>query len=220
VIVTIMLNYIGLNLLTWLIRQSGVHDPSRPDAISKKIDSGAHLPLLGGAGLGWNVGILLGVLAVVVVAWLLDRSTRGFELRAVGANPAAARTAGMSVGRTYVLIMVFSGALAGLGGGTLVLGTAYSLTGSVTGSVGFDGITVALLGRGKPWGVFASALLIGAMHAGSNRVQAYSHVALDLVNVLQAVILVFIAAPRLVQEMFRLRAPRDGAASGDLAKGW
>jgi ABC-type uncharacterized transport system permease subunit len=164
---------------------------------------------------------VLGVLAAAGVGWLLLRSTVGFELRAVGANPAAARTAGMSVGRTYVLIMVMSGALAGLGGGMQVLGTtATSLTQQVTGTIGFDGITVALLGRGKPWGVVASALLFGALHAGGNRMQSFSHIAIDLVTVVQAVIVIFIAAPALVKAIFRLRAGRGGGASAGLAKGW
>ena len=82
----------------------------------------------------------------------------------------------MSVGRTYVLVMLISGALAGLGGGIMVLGTGVRADRSVTGNIGFDGITVALLGRGKPWGVVASALLFGALHAGGNRMQSFSHV--------------------------------------------
>jgi simple sugar transport system permease protein len=159
------------------------------------------------------------------VAWLLARSTSGFEFRAVGANPDAARTAGISVGRTYALVMTLAGALAGLGGGTLVLstaslGTTFALTGQVAGSVGFDGITVALLGRSKPWGVAASAVLFGALRAGGNRMSQYAHVGVDLVTVIQALIVIFIAAPALVQAIFRLRAARDGAGAAALAKGW
>jgi len=219
VIVTIMLNYIALAFLQWLISQPGIHDPTRTDAISKQVDGSARLPLLGTGGLRVNLGILLGVAATIGVAWLLNRSTSGFELRAVGLNPAAARTAGMSVGRTYVLVMVLAGALGGLGGGVQVLGTAAKLTGQVAGQIGFEGITVALLGRGKPWGVFASAVLFGALHAGGNRMQSRSHVAIDLIIVVQAVIVIFIAAPALVKAIFRLRASR-GAATTGLAKGW
>jgi simple sugar transport system permease protein len=220
VIVTIMLNYIALQFLYWLIRQRGVHDPARSDPISKPVGVHSRLPHLGGTDLRWNFGILLGLLATAGVAWLLQRSTTGFELRAVGLNPNAARTAGMSVGRTYLVAMVVSGALAGLGGGVQVLGTAYTLTPAVAASIGFDGITVALLGRGKPWGVALSALLFGALHAGGNRMQSYSHVAIDLVTVVQAVIVIFIAAPALVKEIFRLRDARGGASTGSLAKGW
>ena len=218
VIVTIMLNYIAFWFLQWIITKPGVHDPTRTDAISKSVASSARLPALGG-GLRVNLGIVLGVLAAAGVAWLLTRSTKGFELRAVGLNPDAARTAGMSVGQAYVLAMGLSGALAGLGGGVVVLGTASDLTGQVAGTIGFDGITVALLGRGRPWGVVASAVLFGALHAGGNRMQQVSHLAIDLVTVVQAVIVIFIAAPALVKAIFRLREPRGGLSTG-LAKGW
>ncbi len=218
VIVTIMLNNIAFWFLQWIITKPGVHNPTRTDAISKDVAGSARLPTFGG-GLRVDLGIVLGVLAAAGVAWLLNRSTRGFELRAVGLNPDAARTAGMSVGRAYILAMGLSGALAGLGGGIIVLGSATHLTGAVAGTVGFDGITVALLGRGRPWGVVASAVLFGALHAGGNRMQQYSHVAIDLVTVVQAVIVIFIAAPALVTAIFRLRAPRGGLAAS-LAKGW
>jgi simple sugar transport system permease protein len=224
VIVTIMLNNVALLFLQWIINQKGVHDPTRSNAISKNVDGSAKLPTIPGVDVTVvrvNLGILLGVLFAAGVAWLLLRSTVGFELRAVGANPAAARTAGMSVGRTYALVMLIAGALAGLGGGMQVLGTtASSLTDQVTGTIGFDGITVALLGRGKPWGVVASALLFGALHAGGNRMQSYSHIGIDLVIVVQAVIVIFIAAPALVKAVFRLRAGQAGGSSASLAKGW
>ncbi|HEY2669155.1 MAG TPA: ABC transporter permease [Rugosimonospora sp.] len=224
VIVTIMLNNVAILFLGWVIVQKGVHDPTRTDAISKNVDKTARLPTIPGVDhsvVRVHLGILLGVLAALGLAWLLQRSTVGFRLRAVGSNPSAARTAGMSVGGAYVLVMVLSGALAGLGGGMQVLGTtASSLTGQVTGTIGSDGITVALLGRGKPWGVVASALLFGALHAGGNRMQSYSHVAIDLVVVVQAVIVIFIAAPALVKAIFRLRAARSGGTPTTLAKGW
>ena len=224
VIVTIMLNYVALYFLQWIITQKGVHDPTRSDAISKKVAGNARLPLAGTGDLRIDLGIVLALLATVGVAWLLTRSTLGFALRAVGANPAAARTAGMSVGRTYVLAMVLSGALAGLGGGLLVMGTAqvgasFALTGQVGGTIGFDGITVALLGRAKPWGVFVSALLFGALHAGGNHLQVASHISIDLVTVIQAVIVIFVAAPALVRAIFRLRASRS-AGGASLARGW
>jgi simple sugar transport system permease protein len=224
VIVTIMLNTIASLFLGWLIVQKGVHNPTRTDQISKNVDKTAKLPTIPGVDhnvVRVHLGVVLGVLAALGVAWLLQRSTIGFRLRAVGANPAAARTAGMSVGGAYVLVMVLSGGLAGLGGGMQVLGTtASALTAQVTANIGFDGITVALLGRGKPWGVVASALLFGALHAGGNRMQSFSHVAIDLVFLVQAVIVIFIAAPALVKAIFRLRAARSGGTPTTLAKGW
>jgi general nucleoside transport system permease protein len=225
VIVTIMLNYVALYFLYWLINVKGVHDPTRTDAISRKVDQSARMPLLSSGQLRLDLGLPLALAAAAAMVWLLERSTVGFEMRAVGANPDAARTAGMSVGRAYVLSMTVAGALAGIGGGMLVfgssgLGNTFALTDAVGGSVGFDGITVALLGRGRPWGVVASALLFGALHAGGNRMQQTAHVAIDLVTVIQALIVIFIAAPALVRATFRLRASRTGGAVAGLAKGW
>jgi general nucleoside transport system permease protein len=220
VITTIMLNYVALYFLSWLIVQDGVQDPNRTDAISKPVDSNALLPKLAGGDLRLHLGIVLGVLVVAGVAWLLNRSTFGFELRAVGLNPDAARTAGMSVAATYTGTMVLAGALAGLGGTTVLLGTAGALTTSVVGNIGFDGITVALLGRGKPWGVLLAALLFGALRAGGNRMQSFSGIPVDLVDVLTALIVLFIAAPAFVRAVFRLRAGRTGRLETTVAKGW
>ncbi len=220
VITTIMLNYVAGLFLTWIVLQRGVHDPNRSDAISKPVDSAAQLPRLLGDELRVNLGIVLAVLAAWGVAWLLNRSTFGFELRAVGANPDAARTAGMSVTRTYTLLMVVAGGLAGLGGATQVLGTAHTLTPAVAGNIGFDGLLVALLGRNRPWGVLLAALLFGALRAGGNRMQSFSGISLELVTVLQALIVIFIAAPALVKAIFRLRAARAARLQASVAKGW
>jgi len=220
VIVTIMLNNIALLFLGWFITQKGVQDPSRPDAISKPIQSSAELPPILGSALNANLGLILGLIAVAFIAWLLARTTFGFELRAVGSNPAAARTAGMSVAWTYTLVMALAGGLAGLGGGTVLLGTAHQLTGQVIGNIGFDGITVALLGRGKPWGIIWSALLFGGLYAGGNRMQSYVHITVDFIWVLQAVIVILIAAPMLIKALFHLRADKSAQLSTSLAKGW
>jgi general nucleoside transport system permease protein len=224
VIVTIMLNYIAANFLLWIINQRGVHDPSRSDAISKTVHSGARLPKILGAQdsvlLRTNLGLILALVATAVVAWLINRSTVGFELRAVGLNPDASRTAGMSVSRTYITTMVISGALAGLGGAAQVLGTAFALTSQVIGNIGFDGITVALLGRTKPWGTVVAALLFGGLYAGGNQMQAVAGVTVDLVNVLQAVIVLFIAAPGLIKAMYHLREDPSARFQTTLAKGW
>ncbi|MGC3859556.1 ABC transporter permease [Micromonospora chersina] len=221
VINTIMLNYVAVYFLSWIIIQSGVQNPNRSDAISKPVDASAQLPRLLGDNLRVHAGILVAVLATWFIAWLLNRSTLGFELRAVGENPDAARTAGISVTKTYVLVMVISGLLAGLGGSNMVLGsTANALTPLVIAQIGFDGILVALLGRVKPWGVLLAALLFGALQAGGNRMQSYSGISLELVTVLQALIVIFIAAPAMVKAIFQLRAARAARLQTSLAKGW
>jgi ABC-type uncharacterized transport system permease subunit len=223
VITTIMLNYIALYFLSWLIIQKGIQAPGRSDAISKSVDASAKLPRLLeplGPSLRLHLGIVVALLATWGVAWLLKRSTFGFELRAVGLNPDASRTAGMNVATTYVLVMVVAGALAGLGGSMIVLGTAYTLTNAVIGSAGFDGLLVGLLGRARPWGVMMAALLFGALQAGGNRMQSFSGISLELVGVLQALIVVFVAAPALVSAVFRLRPARTGGLETGMAKGW
>ena len=219
VITTIMLNYTAALFLTWLILQHGVHAPNRTDAISKTVAGSAQLPSFGGA-LRVNLGIVLAVVVTAGVAWLLNRSAFGFELRAVGANPAAARTAGISVAKTYTLLMVVAGGLAGLGGATQVLGTAYALTPAVAGNIGFDGLLVALLGRNRPWGTLMAAILFGALRAGGNRMQSFSGISLELVTVLQALIVIFIAAPALVKAIFQLRSARAARLGTSMAKGW
>jgi ABC-type uncharacterized transport system permease subunit len=218
VITTIMLNYTAGLFLSWLVIQKGIQAPGKTDAISKLVDESAMLPSPGGQ-IRVNLGILLAVLVTIGVAWLLNRSAFGFELRAVGSNPHAAKTAGISVSKTYVLLMAIAGGLAGLGGAVQVLGTAHQLTPAVAGNIGFDGLLVALLGRNRPWSTFFAALLFGALRAGGNRMQSYSGISLELVTVLQALIVIFIAAPALVKAIFRLRAARAAGLGASLAKG-
>ncbi|GAA4593391.1 hypothetical protein GCM10023107_26770 [Actinoplanes octamycinicus] len=210
VITTIMLNYIAGLFLSWLVIQKGIQQPGRSDAISKAVAESAQLPSFGGV-LRVHLGIVLAVLVTAGVAWLLNRSAFGFELRAVGSNAHAAKTAGISVAKTYTLLMAVAGGLAGLGGATQVLGTAYALTPSVAGNIGFDGLLVALLGRNRPWGTLLAAILFGALRAGGNRMQSFTGISLELVTVLQALIVIFIAAPALVKAIFQLRAARTTA---------
>ncbi|MEV0897978.1 ABC transporter permease [Actinoplanes sp. NPDC049802] len=218
VITTIMLNYTAGLFLAWLVIQQGIQAPGRSDAISKAVAESAQLPSPGGV-LRVHLGIILAVLTTAGVAWLLNKSAFGFEIRAVGANPHAAKTAGISVAKTYVLLMAFAGGLAGFGGATQVLGTAHALTPSVAGNIGFDGLLVALLGRNRPWGTLFAAVLFGALRAGGNRMQSFSGISLELVTVLQALIVIFIAAPALVKAIFRLRAARATGLGASLAKG-
>jgi simple sugar transport system permease protein len=223
VITTIMLNSVAAIFIGWVLLQSWAEDPGRQDPISRPAELAARLPRLLAwiePGLRVHLGILVAVGAVAGVAWLLSRSRFGFELRAVGLNPDAARAAGMSVTGTYVLVMVIAGGLAGLGGATVVLGTAYALTSLVIGSVGFDGILVGLLGRARPWGVLGAALLFGALQAGGRAMQTGSGISLELVQVIQALIVIFVAAPAVVKATFRLREVRAGALSGVAARGW
>jgi simple sugar transport system permease protein len=217
VIVTIMLNYVAIYLLAWLLTTSAFQRPGRTDPISPIVDANAQYPQFGDTRL--HGGFILSVLAAIFVWWLLNRSTIGFELRAVGANADASRTAGMSVGRAYIIAMVVAGALAGLAGTQQVLGTDLPLTDGVAASVGFDAITVALLGRGTPLGTVLAGLLFGALNAGGLQMQLITQTPLTLTTVLQAVIVLFVAAPALVRSIFRF-LPKERGTGAVLAKGW
>jgi general nucleoside transport system permease protein len=222
VITTIMLNYIAApSFVTWLVTTKAVQQPGRTDPISRVVVGNAQLPHLFGGGLRANLSIVLAVAAAIGVAWLLTRSTLGFEFRAVGSNPNAARTAGISLNRSYVLVMLLAGMLAGLGGASIVLGTSpNAITPLVVGNIGFDGITVALLGRGKPIGTVLAGLLFGALQAGASRMQIISMIPLEVSTIIQSLIVIFVAAPALVKAIFRLRAQRGGTLGQNLAKGW
>lgn len=215
VITTIMLNYVAAALLTYLLTKESFQQPGSNNPRSEKVDASASFPSI----FGVHSGIVLAVLAAVGVWWLLERSTVGFELRAVGANADAGRTAGMSVAKVYTLAMIVAGLLAGLAGTQQVLGHEDSLTANFGGSIGFDAITVALLGRATPLGTVLAGLLFGALSTGGLAMQAGAAATpLALTQVLQALIVLFVAAPALVKAVFRFRESDDGGAV--MAKGW
>jgi simple sugar transport system permease protein len=219
VITTIMLNYVAFFLLSYLLGVSGFQRKGSNEAISNTVKSSARLPHLFGSSLSVHAGLILAILAAIACWWLLNRSTLGFRLRAVGANPPAARTAGMSVQRTYIVVMVIAGALGGLVGCSQVLGTRLVVTQDVDAGFGFDAITVALLGRGTPYGTVLGGLLFGAFRAGGVVMAASTTTPADVVSVMEPVMVLFIAAPALIRGLFRLRAAR-GSNVGQLAKGW
>ena len=214
VIVTIMLNNIAIYLIAYVLTLKAFKRPGSTNPISPFIDSSAQYPLLLGSGFRLHAGFLLALAAAVGVWWLMNRSTLGFTFRAVGANPSAARTAGMSVTSTYIWVMAIAGALAGLGGSAQVLGTERVLTAGVAASFGFDAITVALLGRSKPLGIVLAGVLFGALRAGGFAMQARTGTPIDVVLVVQSLIVLLIAAPPLVRSIFRLPGPGALAVKG------
>ena len=220
VISTIMLNYIALYLLFYLLSVPGFQAEASNQAISIPIDATARFPRLFGSGLSVNGSLVVALLAALACWWLLTRSTLGFRLRAVGANQFAARTAGMNVGGSYVTVMLIAGALSGLAGSAQALGgNNVAITGDVDASIGFDAITVALLGRASPGGTVLAGILFGALRAGAVRMQAETGTPTEIVQVIQSVIVLFIAAPALIRAIFRLRQSGGGGVGG-LAKGW
>lgn len=220
VIVTIMLNYIAYRLVDYLLKTTVFQREGRNDPISKTVEDSAQLPAL----LAWldpamkvHLGLFIAIGAAAFIWWLLFRTNTGFEFRAVGANPSAARYAGMSVTKVYVLVMTISGALAGLAGTGQVLGLLDRASPGFSAGLGFDGIAVALLGRSNPWGVVAAAVLFGGLNAGGQYMQANADVGIDLIGVIQALIIIFVAAPALIAAIYRIKVT---TSSTQISKGW
>jgi ABC-type uncharacterized transport system permease subunit len=213
VIVTIMFNYIASLLLEYLLKTPILQAPHNINPISKPILDSAKYPAFLGPQFRLHAGVFAMLLAVWLVWWLLNRSTLGFQFRALGHNPEAAKVAGINIGRNYVLVMAISGALAGLAGTSQILGTEGQLTTGVAASFGFDAITVALLGRNNPIGVLAAGILFGGLRAGAVTMQASQGVPVDIIFVVQSMIVLFIAAPPLVRAIFRIRNERKEVAA-------
>jgi len=220
VISTIMLNNIALLVTGYLISTTLFRRPDRSDPISKSVEESARFPPL----IWWepslrvNTSLVMALVLAVLVFWLMERSTHGFELNAVGLNPSAATSAGMNPARAVVTAFSVAGALSGAAGAATILGLQHRLTIGFAAGLGFDGITVALLGRGRIGGTVAAGILIGILKAGGRNMQAQTGTSLELALVIQALIIVFIAAPGLVRAIFRIKA--EDLATGQVAKGW
>jgi simple sugar transport system permease protein len=218
VINTIMLNYIAFRLSDWLL--SG--PMKRPDSfnpVSPTIQESAALPRFFEYPIRFHAGFFIALAAAWLVYWLLFRTTIGFNLRTVGSNPNAARYAGINIVGNMVLAMSLSGALAGLAGANEVLGVNLNLAMAFSSGYGFDSIALALLGKSHPLGVVLAALLFGTLRNGATRMMVVSSIPIDIISVLQALILAFIAAPAIIRTIYRLRAPAEGI-EGVFVRGW
>jgi simple sugar transport system permease protein len=209
VIVTIMLNYIAFYLISYMLRTQGLlqakgsNNPKAP-----AIHGTAVMPPLFGDQYNLTWAFVIVIAATVFVWWLINRSSLGFRFRAVGENPNAARVAGINVKNVYVYAMLIAGGLIGIAGASQALGVfPQGISSGVDAGIGFDAITVALLGRSRPWGVFVAGLLFGALKAGGYTIQAANDIPIDIVLVVQSLIVLFVAAPPLVRAIFRLPVP-------------
>ncbi len=206
VIVTIMLNSIATFLVGYLLTLDAFQVPNSNNPISPIVDANAQYPAFFGTSI--DLGFILAILAAVGVWWLMERSTLGFQIKAVGENNDAARTAGMSVPKAYIWVMIIGGGLCGLAATSPIMSPpAQALTVDVASTFGFDAITVALLGRSKPLGIVLSGLLFGGLRAGGYMMQAGTGTPIDIILVLQSIIVLLIAAPPLVKTIFRLPDP-------------
>lgn len=207
VITTIMLNSIAGLLIGYVLTRPSFIGEGNTNPKSMPVLETAMYPRLLGDSFRVHFGFIAALAAALFVWWLLERSTIGFEFRATGLNPAAARTAGISVEKVTTLVMIVSGALCGLAGSAPALGTERYLTTGIAASIGFDAITVALLGKSRPLGTVLAGLLFGALKAGGAIMQTATQTPIDIVLVIQSTIVLFIAAPPLVRAIFRLPEP-------------
>lgn len=209
VIVTIMLNYIAFYLVAYMLRTQGLlQAPGSNNPKAPPIHANAVFPPLFGEQYNLTWAFVVVIAATVFVWWLINRSSLGFRFRAVGENPNAARVAGINVKNIYLYAMLIAGGLVGIAGASQALGVfPQGISSGVDAGIGFDAITVALLGRSKPWGVFIAGLLFGALKAGGFTIQAANDIPIDIVLVMQSLIVLFVAAPPLVRAIFRLPTP-------------
>ncbi len=241
VITTIMLNYIALRLIDYMIVSGPMKDPAGSAPRTPFVQGPAILPqfvgvvrdpsLTGGntyqpliatTSSTWDLrvhaGLLIALLAVVFVWWLLNRTPKGFEIKTVGANPQAARYAGMSIVSTTVLTMTLSGGLAGLAGAGQVLGLEHNMKSVFSGGLGFDSIAIALLAKSNPIAIIPAALFWGALRQGAGAMQIRSGISINLINIIQALVIIFVAADQIVRWIYRIRREQGGQMV--FTRGW
>ncbi|MEJ5310285.1 MAG: ABC transporter permease [Anaerolineae bacterium] len=221
VINTIMLNYIAFRFAEFMLDVGGPMARGDGRPVSPFVQPSARLAQFfpSNPDIRFNIGFILALLAAVFVYWLLFKTTVGYEIRTVGQNPRAAKYAGMSVARTIVLTMALSGGLAGLAASTDILGVIGFMPNAFSSGYGFDAIALALLGNSHPFGVVLASLLFGALQAGARNMQAIARVPLDLTDILQGLIIIFIAAPAIIRALYRLR-PAEGGEEVVMTRGW
>lgn len=214
VITTIMLNFIAGQFVFFLVSNfEFIQKPPRIQPVSKELSQFVDLPgILPIAALRMDISVIIALLTAVAVSWFLFRSTRGFELRAAGLNLAAAKYAGIGAGTSIITAMLISGAISGLGGALVAVGTIKQLSPGIGGSVGFTAIAVALVGGTRPSGVVATALVFGLLQHGGSLMQVQTSIPIEMLLFIQALVIAFIAAPELtlgiLKNPFR-RRPRS-----------
>ncbi len=217
VINTIMMNYIALNMTSFLLN-GPMKDPDPLNVVARtpRIAEGARIPPVI-AGFRFHWGFILALVVAGIVWWVLQKTTLGFEIRTAGANPDAARYAGVNVPRTIVVTMMLSGALAGLAGAIEVTALNYRHELGFSVGYGFDAIAIALLGKTHPLGVVVGSVIFGAMRNGATRMQFLTQIPVDVISVIQALILLFVAADAIIRWLYRIRAKEERLV---LTRGW
>ncbi|RPI93248.1 MAG: ABC transporter permease, partial [Chloroflexi bacterium] len=218
VITTIMMNFIAGRFAEWLISTGSADGTIKPgplsvpeatDAIARTPDvlDSAKIPVIYTVPPNFELhaGVFLAIIGAIVIMFVLYKTTFGFQLRMVGLNPHAAQYAGVNVKRVTIVTMLIAGSLAGLAGGVQTLGVHHHYEGNQSLALGFDSITVAFLAGNHPIGMVFSAFFFGAMDEGTRRMSLAADVAPELIQVVQALILMFVAADQIIRQIYRLR---------------
>ena len=216
VVNTIMMNWIAFKLSDWLLNGPMKASGFRP--VTPNVELSAELPRFFPDPIRLNWGLILAFVVAYALYWFLFKTTLGFEIRSVGANPDAAKYAGMSIVKNLVLVMAMAGGLAGLAGSAQVLGVDHWVGQGFSAGYGFDAIALALLGKSHPFGVVLSALLFGFLRSGATRMQSMAGIPIDIISIIQGMVIIFIAAPEIIRWLYRIKNIK--AEETVLTRGW
>jgi len=216
VVNTIMMNWIAFRLSDWLLNGPMKASGFRP--VTPNVQASAELPRFFADPLRFNWGFVLALVMAYVVYWFLFKTTLGFEVRSVGANPDAAKYAGMNIIKNFVMVMALAGGLAGLAGSAQVLGVDHWVGQGFSAGYGFDAIALALLGKSHPFGVVLAALLFGFLRSGATDMQSMAGIPIDIISIIQGLVIVFIAAPDIIRWLYRIRSIKTEETV--LTRGW
>jgi simple sugar transport system permease protein len=208
VINTIMMNWIAFRFTEWLLSGPMTRPGSGGLPLSPIIQDPAKIPQFFPSPIRFHAGFFIALIAAWLVWWLLFKTTWGLNLRTVGTNPRAARYAGLNTSKSIMIGMTLSGALAGMAGAVQILAVNHSMALGLSSGYGFDSIALALIGNNHPAGVILSSLLFGTLRNGATRMMVVSAIPIDIVDVIQAIILMFVAAPAIIRTIYRLRKPK------------
>lgn len=213
VINCIMMNYIAYRFTTWLLSGPMSRPGSGGMPLSPLIQKSAEIPQFFKSPIRFHLGFFIALAIAWLVWYLLFKTTWGLNLRTVGTNRRAAKYAGLNITNTTIIGMALSGALAGMAGANEILAVNHSMALGLSSGYGFDSIALALLGNSHPAGVVLASLLFGFLKNGATKMMVTSHIPIDIVTILQALILIFVAAPAIIRAIYRLREPKEQEAS-------
>jgi simple sugar transport system permease protein len=220
VIVGIMLNYAMVGVLTYLISDTFFSELAGASPEGRVNLPTGSLPYLFGSVVGIDAGVIVAVIALIFGWLLLSRSRLGFEFELFGGSPGAARLAGIRQRRVFLVSFCVSGAVVGLAGAVEIIGVQHQLQSTFGGDLGVLAITVAFVGRNRPLGIVLASILYGVLQNGGLNMQGVAGVSYQLSTVIEAIIVLFMIAPALVTELYRLRPALNASGALSLSRGW